>query len=376
MALLPGIEQRYLNPQTGPLDTILPDATVNKSSVLVFNIGDVNSVTVRCQGGQTINDVPTYTVTSKVSVLFISDGLAWRTHDGARTTNNLNLGARVFRSTNAGIGTGAITALSFNSTRYDTDGMFTTANATRLTVKTAGKYAVGGTVEFVNAAGAIRILDVRLNGTTILARQTVTPLGGGFVTEMTVATIYDLVVGDFLELTVFQDSGGPININSVGNYSPEFWCHRLGDQASSGVATSRRINTVAPLAGGGSLAADLTLSITFPGGTTDFLRADGVFATPTAAVALTTVEVSLGAAPSATRSGKFTIAGVGLVIGKPVSIQQASGPYTGKGARNDEAEMDQVLVVGKVISAIAIECFWKSQHRVRGNFKFNYLIGV
>jgi hypothetical protein len=214
-----------------------------------------------------------------------------------------------------------------------------------------------------------------LNGVTLLARQTVTPLGGGFNTEQVISTIYDLVAGDFLELVVFQDSGAPLNINSTGNYSPEFWCHRLGDQASSGVASTRRINTIAPLAGGGPLSSDLTLSITFPGTTTTFLRGDGVFAVP-ASIGWTTVEVSLGSAPSARRAGKFTITGAGMTVGNPVSIQQASGPYTGKGTRNDEAEMDQVLVVGKVISAVAIECFWKSDQRVRGNFKFNYSIGA
>lgn len=376
MALLPGVEQRYINPQSGVLDTLLPDATVNRTSLLIFNLDTTNTVIVRCQLGQLIDGSQTYTINPRVSVLFVSDGLTWRTHAGSGSPLNLSLGARVFRSTTAGIGTGAVTALSFNSVRYDTDVMWVGTLLTRLTIRTAGKYEVGGSVEWANAAGAIRILDIRLNGVTILARQSVPPIGGGLITEMSVSTIYDLVVGDYLELTVFQDSGAPLNINSVGNYSPEFWCHRLGDQVSAGVATSRRINTTAPLSGGGSLAADLTLSIAFPGGTTDFLRADGAFAPPTASIVLTTVEVSLGSAPSATRSGKFTIAGAGLTIGKPVSIQQASGPYTGKGTRNDEAEMDQVLVVGKVISAIAIECFWKSQHRVRGNFKFNYLIGA
>lgn len=89
---------------------------------------------------------------------------------------------------------------------------------------------------------------------------------------------------------------------------------------------------------------------------------------------LTTVEVDLGS--TAKTSGRFTIAGVGLSTGKPVLINQASGPYTNKGTRTDEAEMDQVHVVGKVISSTEIECFWNSHYRVRGNFKFDYAVSA
>lgn len=94
--------------------------------------------------------------------------------------------------------------------------------------------------------------------------------------------------------------------------------------------------------------------------------------------AFTTVEVSLGAAPQLRRSGSFQITGLsGLTIGKPVLIQQASGPYTGKGMRADEAEMDMLVVTGKVLSATAIQCYWQAAcGRVRGNFKFDYLVGA
>lgn len=91
---------------------------------------------------------------------------------------------------------------------------------------------------------------------------------------------------------------------------------------------------------------------------------------------LTTVEVNLLAAPYARRSGAFTIPASGLTAGKAVNIQQAVGPYTGKGTRWDEAEMDQMLVTGKVLNASTIQCYWKSEHLVRGNFKFDYVVSV
>jgi hypothetical protein len=114
----------------------------------------------------------------------------------------------------------------------------------------------------------------------------------------------------------------------------------------------------------------------FPGGTSTFLRADATFAAPTGAPpALTTVEKSLGA--SWRRSGNFQITGLsGLTAGKPVSIQQANGPYTGKGTREDEAEMDQLLLTGKVLNTTTIQCYWQSRFQVRGNFKVDYLVGA
>lgn len=112
----------------------------------------------------------------------------------------------------------------------------------------------------------------------------------------------------------------------------------------------------------------------FPGGTATFLRADNTFAAPTAeaAVTLTTVEKDLGSVPH--RSGTFTITGAGLVAGKPVLIQQAVGPYTGKGTRADEAEMDRLSLSASVVDATTIRAYWTSQHQVRGNFRVNYLV--
>jgi hypothetical protein len=94
-----------------------------------------------------------------------------------------------------------------------------------------------------------------------------------------------------------------------------------------------------------------------------------------AGIGLMTVEVDLGSSPR--RNGRFTITGLsGLTTGKPVSIQQAVGPYTGKGTRADEAEMDQVQATASVTAADAITAYWSSANRVRGNIKFNIFIGA
>lgn len=133
----------------------------------------------------------------------------------------------------------------------------------------------------------------------------------------------------------------------------------------------------AAISAGGALSYDNVtgvVSLPLPGGTATFLRGDGAWSTPTASLGLSSVEVNLGSVPL--RNGRFTISGSGMTTGKPVQITQAVGPYTGKGTRADEAEMDQVTVTASVTSATTITAYWSSPRKVRGNIKFNYMIGA
>lgn len=96
---------------------------------------------------------------------------------------------------------------------------------------------------------------------------------------------------------------------------------------------------------------------------------------PGGSFTLTTVEVNVGGSP-ARRSGSFDITSSGLTSSKPVMIMQAVGPYTGKGTLADEAEMDQLLVTGYVTNTTTIRAYWTSNYDVRGNIKFNYIVGA
>jgi hypothetical protein len=93
---------------------------------------------------------------------------------------------------------------------------------------------------------------------------------------------------------------------------------------------------------------------------------------------LKTVEILMCTWP-AQYSGHFTIADVDLVPGKPVMIQQAVGPYTGKGTLMDEAEMDQVHVTGITINSTTIQAYWVCQPYsgpISGYIKFNYFVST
>ena len=142
------------------------------------------------------------------------------------------IGARVFNSAAISAANGAFTVLTFDSERFDTDNIHDLAsNTSRLTVKTAGKYRIYGNVEFASAAGgAFRLVGILLNGATSIAEggsNGATIVAGPNV-RSTVCTTYDLALNDYVELRVFQDSGGALNVNASGNYSPEFGMERVG----------------------------------------------------------------------------------------------------------------------------------------------------
>jgi hypothetical protein len=91
----------------------------------------------------------------------------------------------------------------------------------------------------------------------------------------------------------------------------------------------------------------------------------------TTVTTVTTVEVDLG---SMAKSGRFDITGLsGLTPGAQIVMQQAAGPYTGKGTLADESQMDAITVTAYAFSATVIRAYWTSRTWVHGNFKFNYI---
>lgn len=132
--------------------------------------------------------------------------------------------ARVFHNANQSIATATLTALAFNQERFDTDTIHdVSTNNTRLTCKTAGKYLIVAGAHWA-ANPVIGTIRLRLNGATAIAEDTVV----GDYRHMALSTIYDLAVSDYVELIVQQQSGGAVNIDVVGNTSPEFSMARLG----------------------------------------------------------------------------------------------------------------------------------------------------
>ena len=142
--------------------------------------------------------------------------------------------ARVYRSTNQAItdgATGGWQAISFSAERYDTDGMWTALpNPTRLTVATPGIYEISGNLRFASdgAGTGIRSVRIYLNGTTSIANAKQHTPSASQTDFFNLSTQYELAANDYLELQVYQTSGGNLNVDTSGNTSPEFMMARVG----------------------------------------------------------------------------------------------------------------------------------------------------
>jgi hypothetical protein len=137
---------------------------------------------------------------------------------------------RAYNSANISINNSTLTALTFNSERFDTDTMHSTsANTGRITFTTAGLYLVGFHNDWaLSAGGTYRQHRIRLNGTTDIAIDTRRAGEGNTGVECSMSTLYQFAAGDYVEAYVQQDSGGALNVVATGNFGPEFWAVWVG----------------------------------------------------------------------------------------------------------------------------------------------------
>ncbi len=141
------------------------------------------------------------------------------------------IGVRAYNSGALSTSNDTNTILTLDSERYDTTAFHSTAsNTSRLTVPTgqAGYYHITASVEWANAAGGSRGIEILLNGATVIAGQSGLPTtSDSIVTKQAVSTDYNLAVADYVEIRVRQTQG-TLNVNATGNYSPEFMMFLIG----------------------------------------------------------------------------------------------------------------------------------------------------
>lgn len=139
-------------------------------------------------------------------------------------------GARVYNDADIDISASTPTALTFNSEKYDKDTIHSTStNTDRLTIKTPGIYLIGGQVDWETSAVGDRHVNIVLNGTTIIAGVS-KDANASSITEMpVVCTVYELIVGDYVQLVVDHTSAvDPLAVLARNEESPIFWIQRVG----------------------------------------------------------------------------------------------------------------------------------------------------
>lgn len=123
------------------------------------------------------------------------------------------------------------TLMTFDSERFDVDGMHnTSSNTGRFVAQRTGIFAFGCGLRFASNATGYRLIQARLNsggsgsGGTELAQSSANPISGTY-TQMTLNSIYTLTAGDYVEFFAFQNSGSALNVEASSNTSPEAWMY-------------------------------------------------------------------------------------------------------------------------------------------------------
>lgn len=157
-----------------------------------------------------------------------SDAASKKYHDDNLPVGGYTEGARAYHSVAQKITDSTDLPVWFNSERYDTDNMHTTfINSLRLTCRTSGKYLIVAHLCFDSNPTGFRRLWILFNGTAVIVLQQLdTVITGPLFLQVT--TIYDFVVGDFVDCYVYQNSGGDLNVLSSPQYTPEFMAQRIG----------------------------------------------------------------------------------------------------------------------------------------------------
>jgi hypothetical protein len=153
----------------------------------------------------------------------------------SRRVNPVLPQARVYNDANLSINNTTFTALTFNSERFDNGSLHSTsANTGRLTAPITGLYMVGAHAVFASNATGFRVIQLRVNGTTVIEYENKGAVNGD-VTGVGARTLYQMAATDYVEVVVYQSSGGALNVSATANYSPEFWMVRLGGYVNMGV---------------------------------------------------------------------------------------------------------------------------------------------
>ena len=117
----------------------------------------------------------------------------------------------------------------FDRETYDSENMRETArDHTRLTCRTAGRYAVSASVEFAANGRGSRQVIVRRNGSEHVAAMRV-PAVEGETTQITFTSpTIELEPGDYIELMVRQTSGQTLHVPANGELTATFSMRRAG----------------------------------------------------------------------------------------------------------------------------------------------------
>tara|TARA_R110002020_G_scaffold152949_3_gene332036 strand:- start:393 stop:1040 length:648 start_codon:yes stop_codon:yes gene_type:complete len=148
---------------------------------------------------------------------------ARRNHSHAMAASTANTATcSVVRTANQTISNTTWTLVAFTSETFDTDTMHdNTTNNSRITAKTAGYYWITSQVAWDSNATGGRTSRIREGGDTVISNWTDDANGNRDIVQ-TNGVLWHLAVDEYVEVQVYQNSGGDRSILDVDIFSPRF----------------------------------------------------------------------------------------------------------------------------------------------------------
>lgn len=103
---------------------------------------------------------------------------------------------------------GTPSAVTWNAARRNASALWSSGAKTKLTARSSGVYKVGAFLDWGANTTGERLLWLRLNGSTLFAGNSTTPLADG--SPLSTEGLIDMQVGDYVEAIAAQTSGGGI----------------------------------------------------------------------------------------------------------------------------------------------------------------------
>lgn len=206
---------------SGTFTVTLPSAAANaNASIWVTNNGS-GVVTVARSGSDTIGLATSQTLKPAAAgaqgdaLAFVSDGVSnWNL-----VSWNLVLRCSVYNSGLQSIPNNAQTALTFDTEDFDVGGFHSTSvNTSRMTIPAGcgGGYIVIANSSYAANASDVRLITIYKNGAAIRKGPSFVPNNAASTnTGVAVSALVQLVAGDYLEVFVYQATGGALNFGSA-----------------------------------------------------------------------------------------------------------------------------------------------------------------
>ena len=163
---------------------------------------------------------------TSAQVLTVASGIpSWAT---PAASTPVAKGVSVFGSSGSqSITNNTITALTWDSETFDTDAFHSSPNTSRFTIPAglAGKYSIKMQILFNTHATGFRNVRLYKNGASLKEGCEVIGSSTAYVGSYINADL-DLIVGDYIEFFVYQNSGGAMNVYTTvldSTYSMMYW---------------------------------------------------------------------------------------------------------------------------------------------------------